>query len=436
MRDLIRSGRLAAEARLPSSRALAAQLGLSRGVVLEAYSQLIAEGYLISSQGAPTRVAAGVATESPPAPAGSLAIRHRHDFDPSLPDLAGFPRGEWLRSLRAATGAAPFAALGTADPRGVPELRNELASYLGRVRAAAPEPEHTLICGGFTAGLTTLARLLAGRGIERVAVESPGRQLTLAALEAAGLEPVPIPVDEQGLVVAELVECECEVVVVTPAHQFPTGSVLGPERRAELLEWAEETDGLILEDDYDSELRYDREPIGALQGLAPERVANLGSMALRLAPGLGLGWILSPSWLTGGLTYEQAIAGTAPPVLDQLALAEFLARGALDRHLRRARSVLRSRHAALSHALADHLPQARLKGTPAGVFVWVELDLPVPSDSFQALAAAHGIGVEVVGLGTGLVLGFGALTEPEIEAGVRELAQLLAAAHQRPAALR
>lgn len=427
LRELIRSGRLPAGLAMPSTRALATELGLSRGVVLEAYSQLTAEGYLSSSQGARTRVAAVPASDVIPASAGSLTLRYRHDFDPETPDLLAFPAEAWLRSVRAVTRSAPFTALGAGDPRGMPELRNELMSYLGRVRGAAPEPEHTLVCGGFTQGLAALSRVLAARGVERIAVEAPGRRLAAAAAEAAGLEVVPVAVDEHGLRVDGLAGTGCEVVVVAPAHQFPTGAVLSAERRAELLEWAEDCDGLIVEDDYDSELRYDRLAVGALQGLAPERVVNLGSMALRLAPGLGLGWLLSPSWLTGGLTYEQGLGGGAPPSLDQLALADFIARGELDRHLRRMRLRYRARRDALFDALARHLPWTAVRGIPAGVFTSVGLELPVPGETIAAAAAARGIGIEVPDEGARIVLGFGHLSEPAIESGVGELAVVLEA---------
>jgi GntR family transcriptional regulator/MocR family aminotransferase len=425
LRQLIRAGRLAPGTRMPSSRSLAAQLGLSRGVVLEAYSQLIAEGYLTASQGAPTRVAELPGSDVVPAAASSFSARHRYDFDPSLPDLAAFPRDQWLRSLRTAVRSAPFAAVGPGDPRGVPELRDQLTAYLGRARGAAPQPEHTLVCGGFAQGFAALCRLLASRGVERVAVEAPGRPLTAAVAEAAGLEVVAVRVDGQGLRVDELGDCGCEVVVVTPAHQFPSGVVLSAERRAELLGWAEDEDALIVEDDYDSELRYDREAIGALQGLAPERVINIGSFALRLAPALSLGWILSPSWLTGGLTYEQGVSGAAPPVFDQLALADFLARGELDRHLRRMRQLYRGRRAALLAALAARLPAARATGAEAGVFTWVDTQLPVAGDTFASAAASRGIGLDAPGKQAGLVLGFGSLPEAAIDAGVAELAALL-----------
>jgi GntR family transcriptional regulator / MocR family aminotransferase len=431
LREQVRSGRLSPGSRVPSSRALAAELGVSRGVVLEAYSQLIAEGYLVATQRAPTRVAAGFSAERPPLPAGSLGPRHRYEFDPGVPDLAGFPRDGWIRSLRAALRAAPFEQLGASDPRGIPQLRNELMHYLSRARGAAPEPEHTLICSGFTQGFATLCRTLRDRGLERLAIEQPGFPRHRMIAEQSGLEAVPIPVDAFGLDVAALADSGCEAVVVTAAHQFPTGVILPSERRAALLEWADEDDGLIVEDDYDSELRYDRMPLGALQGLAPERVCHIGSVSKRLAPGIGIGWVLSPSWLTGALTYEKAIADGGTSVLEQLALTDFIARGEFDRHLRRTRLRYLARRQALLAGLAAAFPSGRVSGIAAGLFVTLMLGDGV--DEEATIAAATGRGVRVEGLAgcrtasaggaaPGLILGYGNLPEHAIAHGVRLLA--------------
>ncbi len=425
LRDHVRTGRLPPDSKVPSSRALAGALGVSRGVVLEAYSQLLAEGYLVASQGAPTRVSQMPSIERPPVPAGSLEPSYRDRFDPSLPDLAAFPRERWARSLRAASRAAPFAALGHGDPRGAPELRNELMAYLGRVRGAAPEPEHTLVCSGAMQAFAALCRVLADRGIERIAVERPGWNRVRVVAEAAGLEPVGIRVDGQGPIVEELASSGCEVVVVTPAHQFPTGVVMSSERRSALLEWAEDEDALIVEDDYDSELRYDRGAVGALQGLSPERVLHLGSASKRLAPGVQIGWMLAPSWLSGALTYEQGLGRSSPPALDQLALADFLARGELDRHLRRMRLRYRERRSALVSAVDRALPGARVSGAAAGLYATVLLAPAVDEDALVRAAAARGVGVEGLaahpGAGDGppgLVLGFGNLGEAAIARGV------------------
>jgi GntR family transcriptional regulator / MocR family aminotransferase len=425
LRDQVRSGRLAPGTRLPSSRGLSEELGVSRGVVIEAYAQLTAEGYLTASQGAPTRVALVPSgeRERPPLAATSLSARHRYDFDPCQPDLVSFPRSDWLRSLRAAARDAPFHRLGLGDPRGEPELRNALMNYLGRARGAAPEPEHTIVCGSFAQGFAVICRTLRARGVERIAVEAPGYGAHRLIAQAAGLEPVEVAVDEHGISVAELAASGCEVAVVTPAHQFPTGVVLSAERRTALLEWAEDEDALVIEDDYDSELRYDREAVGALQGLAPERIAHIGSVSKRLAPGLRLGWVLSPSWLGGALTYEKAVADGGTQALEQLALADLIERGELDRHLRRMRLRYRARRQALLEALADQIPAARATGIAAGLFTAVTM----PAIDERAAAAA-GVGVHVVE-GTGsddrrmrLALGFAGMSERGLADGVAALA--------------
>jgi GntR family transcriptional regulator/MocR family aminotransferase len=408
---------------------------VSRGVVIEAYAQLSAEGYLAATQGAPTKVAATASTERPPVPATSLEPQFDYDFRPGVPDLIQFPRAGWLRSLRTATRAARFDELGPGDPRGLPSLRNELMSYLGRVRGTAAEPEHTVICSGFTQGLAILCRVLRDRGVERIAVEDPGFARHRLIAERARLEPVPVPVDAYGIDVQKLGATRCEAVIVTPAHQFPTGVVLASERRAALLEWAEDDDALVVEDDYDSELRLDRVPVGALQGLAPERVCHIGSISQRLAPGLGLGWILSPSWLTGALTFEKALADGGAPALEQLAFADFLARGELDRHLRRMRLTYRVRREALLNGLARLLPLARACGVAAGLFVLVMLPPGFDEDTVLSRAASHGVGVE--GLRThrrnpegdaGLVLGYGNANERAIADGVRLLTDAIGTA--------
>jgi GntR family transcriptional regulator/MocR family aminotransferase len=355
-----------------------------------------------------------------------LQARGPCDFAPDVPDLASFPREQWLRSLRAAVRESPFGALAPGDARGTAEVRNALMAYLGRVRAAAPEPEHTVVCAGFAHGFAALCRVLRDRGVERIAIESPAPPAHAVVASTVGLEPVPIPVDELGIEVGPLADSGCEVVVVTPSHQYPAGVVLGPERRAMLLEWAEEEDALIVEDDYDSELRYDRLAVGALQGLAPERVCQIGSLSLRLAPGLRMGWMLSPSWLTGALTYELGVSGGTPPVLDQLALADFVARGELDRHLRRMRGHYRVRRQALVDALAQHLPEARIEGVAAGTFALVGLPDGLPVQAVVRAAAARGVAVQAAEPPTaGLVLGYANLPEPSIERGIRLLAEAL-----------
>src|SRR4029077_10292441 len=258
LRENIRRGRLPAGTRLPSTRGLAVELGVSRGVVTEAYGQLGAEGYLETRQGAAVRVARAVRTVVPRAPARSLLPSFPYHFHPGLPDLAGFPRDRWLRSLRAALGESPLGAVGYGDPRGVPRLREALADYLGRVRGAAADPENMLVCTGFMQGFSILCRWLHSQGVGAIAVEDPGWHVHRLIAEQAGLRTIPVPVDEQGLRIGALADSKATAVLVTPAHQFPTGSVLSRERRAALIDWAEDGERLIVEDDFDAEYRYDR----------------------------------------------------------------------------------------------------------------------------------------------------------------------------------
>jgi GntR family transcriptional regulator / MocR family aminotransferase len=429
IREGIRSGRLAAGTRLPSSRALAAELGISRGVVSEAYGQLAAEGYLLIRQGAPVRIARAVRTGEPEPPTRSLMPRFAFDFRPGTPDLAGFPRDRWMRSLRAAWREAPTDAAGYPDPRGEPALRAALAAYLGRVRGAAVDPEQTMICTGFTQGLSLACRWLQGRGVERVALEEPGWHTHRLVVEAAGLEVAAVPVDAEGIRVEELAASGAGAAIVTPAHQFPTGGVLGSERRAALIEWAERVEGLIVEDDYDAEYRYDRAGVGALQGLAPERVLYIGSASKRLVPGMRLGWMLMPSWLAWSLIQAKAVEDGGSETIGQLALRDFIARGELDRHIRRMRLVYQRRRAALIAALGRWIPEARVGEAAAGLYELVALPPGTEEAALLAAAAERGIGLE--GLSQhrfhpdgppALILGFGGLPEPAIDHGIKLLA--------------
>jgi len=432
IRESVQAGRLAAGAQLPSSRALAKELGISRGVVTEAYSQLAAEGYLLTRQGAPVRVARTVRTSGERPPARSMLPSFPYHFHPGLPDLAGFPRDRWLRSLRAAWRQAPLDAVGYPDPRGVPVLRQALADYLGRVRGAAAEPEQMLVCTGFAQAFSLLCRWLAARGVERVALEDPGWHTHRLIVEQAGLEVAPVAVDADGLRVDALQGAGASAVVVTPAHQFPTGAVLSRERRAALVEWAEEGERLIVEDDFDAEYRYEGAGLGALQGLAPDRVVHIGSASKRLTPGMRLGWALLPSWLAWPLIQAKAVEDGGSEAIGQLALCDFIERGELDRHIRRTRLRYQRRREALLEALARRLPQARVAGGAAGLYELVELPEDVDEAALVAGAAERGVGLEGLALHRfnpegppGLVLGFGCLPEPAIEHGIRLLAEAL-----------
>jgi GntR family transcriptional regulator/MocR family aminotransferase len=287
-----------------------------------------------------------------------------------------------------------------------------------------------LICTGFTQGFSLACRTLSSHGVRSVALEDPGWHTHKLIVEQAGLEVVPIPVDAHGLRVEQLAQSDADVVVVTPAHQFPSGAVLSPERRAALVDWAESGERLIVEDDFDGEFRYDRGAVGALQGLAPERVLYCGSASKRLAPGMRLGWLLMPSWLAWQLTAAKAVEDSGSEVLGQLALCDFIARGELDRHVRRMRRRYQVRREALLGALTRWLPDARAGGDEAGLYELVELPGDVSEAALLASAAERGVGAEGLSLHRftpggppGLVLGYGNLAEPAIEQGVRLLGE-------------
>jgi GntR family transcriptional regulator/MocR family aminotransferase len=433
LRNAIRDGVLSAGVRLPSSRWLAAELGISRGVVTSAYEQLCAEGYLETRQGAPVRVARAVRAQPSRPASPPLLATFAYDFSPGMPDLAGFPRERWLRSLRSAWREGAPEPGHYRDPRGIGELREALADYLRRVRGAVADPEHLLVCAGFRQGLSLTCRWLRANGIESVALEDPGWHAQRLIVEEAGLRVIPVPVDQEGLDVTELDRSHADVVVVTPAHQFPSGVVLGARRRAALIAWAERGDRLIVEDDYDAELCGER--VGALQGLAPDRVLYVGSASKRLAPGLRLGWMLPPSWLSWALIAAMAIEDASADVAGELALADFIVRGELERHLRRMRLRYGQRRETLMAALAREFPDWRPSAASRGLHVLVGLPESVDEPTLLAAAARHGVGLEGLSLHSytgacapGLVLGHAAMAEPAIERGMHLLAAALSAA--------
>jgi GntR family transcriptional regulator/MocR family aminotransferase len=422
LRDAIRAGRLATGTALPPSRALAADLGCSRWVVTQAYAQLSAEGYLAGRTGSATRVRWSPGPEAAPPVAGPAPGRPRYDAAPGLPDLRAFPRRRWAEAVREALAAAPHADLGYPDPAGHPRLRAVLAEYLARARGAVAAAGDVTVCSGVTDGVGRLCRALAAAGHTAIAVEDPGWGRLRVVAASAGLAVEPVPVDADGLVVERIQGVRA--VVVTPAHHFPTGAVLAPARRAALVDWAHRVDGVIAEDDYDAEFRYDRRPVGTVQGMAPGRVALFGSLSKTLSPALGLGWALAPpAWRAG------VRAGVAPPVLDQLAFAGFVASGGYDRYLRAARQRYRARRDALVAALARRLPAARVDGVAAGLHLLLG---GVAGDAAAIVARAAAAGVAVADLAwyrvrpgpPGLVLGYGNLADR----AVAEAVDLLAAA--------
>jgi len=445
LRRAIREGALRPDARVPSTRDLAGQLGVSRRVVVDAYAQLAAEGYLSLRQGARPRVSGATAlgsVASPPAmpPAGTAtAPRARFDFRPSVPDVSTFPRAAWLRSLRTALATVTDADLGYGDPRGVEALRSALADYLGRVRGVVADPEHIIITNGYTQGLGLVCHALARAGAKRIALEDPSNPDDGLVAARAGLEPVPIGVDEAGTRVDELEQADADAVVLTPAHQHPTGAVLTGERRTALLAWLRDRDAIAIEDDYDAEYRYDRAAVGALQGLDPDRVVYAGSVSKTLAPALRIGWLVVPPALAPAVSHEKLLADRGTARIEQHAFADFLTRGELDRHLRRMRARYRARRDALVQALTEALPETSVRGVAAGLHVTVQL---LDSDNEQTIREEAGhrrIELETMsdfrpnaaGRPPALVLGYAQMSEPAIRTGVHELALAVQAARVR-----
>jgi GntR family transcriptional regulator / MocR family aminotransferase len=434
LREAIRSGRLAPGALLPSTRALAADLGVTRGVIVAAYDQLVAEGYLASRPGSGTVVNTTVrnptATRRRPRDETEMVV----DFRPGLPDLDLFPRGVWLRATRTALQTLPDEDLGYADPRGLAQLREAVADYLGRVRGVTTDSDHVVVCNGFSHGLGLVVRALGDTGRDVFAAENPGHPGPRAEIEWLGARCRGIDVDAEGIVVDQLSGSPARAVVVTPAHQFPTGAVLSAPRRTALAAWARDVDGYIVEDDYDAEYRYDRHPVGALQGVAPDRVIYSGTLSKSLAPGLRLGWLVVPAPLLEPIVAGRQFTDHATSSLVQAAGAVFLTNGDLDRHLRRTRRVYRRRRDALIAALARWMPNATPSGVAAGLHVLVTL--PGRHDESEIVARARAVGVGVYPLSPfrtsgrpdeppALALGYGTLGPADLERGVRLLADAL-----------
>jgi GntR family transcriptional regulator / MocR family aminotransferase len=431
LRAAVRSGRLRAGTKLPPSRALADELQVSRGVVVEAYSQLVAEGYLVARSGDGTRIADGLAQQPPAqrAPSGA-APRIRYDLRSGIPDLAYFPRREWQSATATALRELPDAALSYGSRRGLGQLRVALTEYLGRVRAVVAEPDRVFIATGAASSMSVIWHTIRQRGADRVAVEDPGWRAIAETVVQAGLEAIPIAVDEDGLDVGQLERARVDAVALSPAHQYPTGAVLSPVRRAQLIAWARRHGALIVEDDYDAEYRYDREPIASLQGLAPDCVAYVGTASKTLAPGVRLGWALVPSHLVGEMTAQHGVARAAPSVLTQAVYATLLERGEIDRHLRRTRRIYQSRRNALIGALAEELPESSIGGAAAGLHVIAWLPDGTSETAISDAASSRGVAIHTLHddcavtapLGPALVLGYGLTAESAIPRAVRELA--------------
>ncbi|MEY9962845.1 GntR family transcriptional regulator/MocR family aminotransferase [Streptacidiphilus sp. MAP12-16] len=409
LRDAVRSGRLAPGTRLPPSRSLATDLGLARNTVADAYGELVAEGWLTARQGSGTRVAERAAQRTTPprsrptarpAPAPRTPPRRPNHGPNSLyagsPDLSSFPRAAWLAAARRAMATAPNEAFGYGDPLGRIELRRALADYLARARGVRADPERIVVCAGFIQGLSLLSRVLRRNGARRLAVESYGLDFHRDLITAEGLRTTPLTVDHHGASTSMLSgRKDLSAVLLTPAHQFPTGVPLHPDRRAAAVDWARSTGGLILEDDYDGEFRYDRQPVGALQGLDPERVAYLGTASKSLAPGLRLAWTVLPAPLVEQVAAAKSAGERHPGVLDQLTLAEFITSGAYDGHLRAMRLRYRRRRDRLVAVLAERVPTVRVSGIAAGLHAVLRLP---PGTEREAVRGAEWLGLAVQGL--------------------------------------
>jgi GntR family transcriptional regulator/MocR family aminotransferase len=426
LRRAVRDGRLAPGTRQPSSRDLAAQLGVARGTVTSAYAQLIGEGYLTARQGSGTTVTATVtwpAAPSEPEP----APKFRYDLKPGVPALSAFPRDEWSQAQKAALADLSNNDLGYPDPAGFGPLRRELADYLGRVRAVAARPSEVVVTNGAAEGISLLGRVLHAAGHRSVAVEEPSHFGASEMLASHGLVIRPIPVDPDGLRVDLLSTTDCRAVFVTAAHQFPLGVVLHPKRRRALLEWARACDGVVVEDDYDAEHRYDRPALGAMQALDPTRVVYQGSTSKVLAPALRLGWLVLPPALRDVVVDRKRLDDLGTGTLHQAAFARLLGAGGYDRHLRRTRQLYRARRDALLESLRAVLPEWEPIGVAAGLHVVVRLPAGTDDVALEERLARRGVNAPALARYArtptfpGLVLGYAALTPDRLREAVREL---------------
>ncbi|MFH9421242.1 PLP-dependent aminotransferase family protein [Streptomyces sp. NPDC017529] len=401
LRDAVRTGRLAPGTRLPSSRSLAADLGIARNTVADAYAELVAEGWLSARQGSGTRVARRAEPSRPAPPARRAAParvpdRPRYDLRPGTPDVSGFPRTAWLAAARRALTTAPNDAFGYGPPPGRPELRTVLADYLARARGVRTDPERILVCTGFMQGLGLIARVLRDSGVRAIGTEAYGLPFHRDVLDRAGLRAAPVPVDGHGADTERLADLPgVRAALLTPAHQFPTGVPLHPDRRAAVIDWARSSGGLVLEDDYDGEFRYDRQPVGALQGLDPDRVVYLGTASKSLAPALRLAWMVLPDHLVDPALALKSTGEWQTGALEQLTLAEFLSSGAYDRHVRGMRLRYRRRRDQLVAAVAEQAPHIKVGGIAAGLHAVLELP---PGTEQSVVQAARWQGLALEGL--------------------------------------
>jgi GntR family transcriptional regulator/MocR family aminotransferase len=433
LRDAVRDGRLQPGSRLPPSRVLAADLGIARNSVADAYGQLVAEGWLTARTGSGTWVTPHRPRPQPAAAAVPEEIAPpRYDLRPGVPDLGAFPRRAWLAAARAALGAAPDQVLGYPDPRGLPRLRTAVAGYLARVRGVSVTGDRIVVCSGFAHGLALLCQVLRARGATAIGVEHYGHQASRRIAEAHGLRLLALPVDGHGAMPDDL--GPAAAVVLTPAHQFPLGVTLAPRRRRAILEWATASAGLVIEDDYDGEFRYDRQPVGALQALAPDHVVYAGTASKSLAPGLRLGWLAVPAPLLDEVIAVKEAAGAHASSLDQLTLAEFLTSGGYDRQIRHARLAYRRRRDRLAAMVRRHAPQVAVTGIAAGLQALLSLPGGHSEDDIIAQAATRGLAIDGLASyhtggpqrGPALVIGYGRPADHAFTTALARLGAVLA----------
>jgi GntR family transcriptional regulator / MocR family aminotransferase len=436
LREAVSSGLLPPGTALPASRPLAEDLGVARNTVAAAYAQLVAEGWLMARQGSGTVVADSVRAVQPAARSAEPARGPRYDLRPGSPDTSAFPRAGWLAAARRALNTAPAEALGDkGDPRGRPELRQALAVLLARTRGVRANPERILICSGFTQGLDLLCRTLRRRGATGLAIEQFGLQDYHRIAEDAGLRTSPLNVDSFGASTRELDNTDAAAVLLTPAHQFPLGAPLAPARRNQAVAWAAQRDAFVIEDDYDGEFRYDRQPVGAMQALAPDHVIYAGTASKSLAPGLRLGWLVLPPALVEDVVATKALADRQTSTFEQLTLAEFIVSGRYDRHVRRARLAYRQRRDQLVATVTRHDPSLRITGIAAGLHAMLELPAGADEDAVVAEAADHDLallGLRRFSVAPGahppaLVVGYGTPPEHAYTAAVARLIATLPA---------
>lgn len=393
LRSAVQGGLLVPGTLLPPSRTLAVDLGIARNTVVDAYGQLVSEGWLTAQRGSGTRVAtqvsfSAIGPSESPAPALSIG----YDLRPGFPDVALFPRSEWMSVARTALANAPSEALGYGDPQGRPELRGALASYLSRARGVRVAPGNVVICSGFSQALWILGRILRTRGESTIGVESYGHQRHRELLVDVGLQLRGLRVDDLGAVPSDL--DGLGAALLTAAHQFPLGVALETHRRKLFVDWAAASGALVIEDDYDGEFRYDRRAVGAMQSLAPRQVVYAGTASKTLAPGLRLSWLVASPDLVEAVVEEISNIGSQPAVLEQLTLALFIDSGRYDRHVRRSRLAYRRRRDQLVATLERRVPSATLRGLPAGLHTLVELPRGVGEEEAVAKASTMGLAVD------------------------------------------